>query len=265
MAERAPLTLAVAFPSTRPKPLTGAVEMRIADALSAGISRPEKVSAILAALFERIGGAPGTMALARRLATGSRSWLLLKAAGMFQAGQDWFSASCGECGESYDLRLNPAEVPRSAPGAGYPFVTVETSLGPRRFEAPNGLAEEALASGRQDPARLLAATCGLAKEADRDAAEFTKADLAMILSALDEITPDIAETVTSTCPSCGAETAARLDPLDYAFPTAARLDREIHLIAGHYGWDEPTILALPSHRRQRHAAMIREAGSRRRA
>lgn len=260
MAERAPLTLAVAFPSAAPAPLTGAVEMRIAEAVSSGLSRPEKVTQILAAAFIRIGGEAAGPALIRRLATGARAFLLLRAAEMFSAGARWFSARCAACGEDYDLRLNPAAAPRSAPGAGFPLVTVETELGPRRFEAPNGLTEAALTGG-SDPLRILAARTGLSERAGEEAMEFSAEGLETIAAALDAVTPDIADIIATTCPACGAGAEAQLDPLTFAFPTAEQLDREIHHIARAYGWREPEILALAPQRRARYAALIfAEAG-----
>jgi hypothetical protein len=36
----------------------------------------------------------------------------------------------------------------------------------------------------------------------------------------------------------------------------AEFDREVHLLASTYGWDLPTIEALPDQRRQRLAALV---------
>ena len=138
-----------------------------------------------------------------------------------------------------------------------------TSLGLRRFEVPNGHTEAALARGGD--LRSLAALTGLASDAGHNAQDFTAQDLAAIDAALDAATPDVADEITTTCPACGAAAAARLDPLAFAFPKPERIDREVYHLARSYGWDEPTILALPSARRRRHANMIEAATPRGRA
>lgn len=257
MQERAPQTLAVAFPTSRLRPLNGHVEMRIADAVSASLSRTDQVTEIVSALFDRIGGEVNSRDLVRRLATGARAWLLMQAARVFHADQTWFSARCDACAEPYDLNVNLADIPRSKPDEDFPVTTVRTSIGARRFEIPNGLVEAKLIRAEpKDAPRLLASLTGLSKQADLEANAFSDGDLTRIDAALDAATPDVAEEVTTLCPACQSETHARLDPLEFAFPNADHLDREIFLIAKTYGWDEPTILALPSDRRRRHARMI---------
>ncbi|WP_238366283.1 hypothetical protein [Mesobacterium pallidum] len=262
MPDRAPDTLAVAFPSALPRVLTGRVELELADALTPRLPRPQRVTAVLTALFDRVGGEAATPSLLWRLATGARAHLLLRAARAFFPARGWFSGRCDGCGGEYDLHLDLGQVPRSEPLEGYPLVTVQTSLGPRRFEVPNGLTEDHLSRDSTADRRTLAGLTGLSDRAQAEAARFTPGDLAAIEAALDEATPDVAEEIQSTCPDCGAGVSARLDPLDFAFPAPDRLDREIFLIARCYGWDEPTILALPSARRRRHAAMIAADGRR---
>jgi hypothetical protein len=107
-----------------------------------------------------------------------------------------------------------------------------------------------------DPRRGLVALLALADTADADAERFSEADLALIETILDDITPDIADRISATCPECGATTQAMIDPLSFAFPRAETLLREAHLIARAYGWREPSILALPSHRRRAYAGLI---------
>lgn len=263
MTDRAPDTLAVAFPSAALRPLTGVVELAVAEALEAA-SRPRRVTAVLMALFDRVGGVAATPTLLRRLATGARAHLLLRAARVFVPGARWFSGRCDGCGAPFDVQVDLGAVPRSAPGAGYPVIEVMTSLGPRRFEVPNGLTEERIGLTTCAAERQLAALCGLSDRAEVEAHLFDPADIAAIAAALDQATPDVAEDIRATCPGCRVEATVRLDPMEFAFPGPDRLDREIYLIAKTYGWDEPTILALPSGRRRRHAALIAAEGRTRR-
>ncbi len=176
----------VAFPATTFRPLAGTTELAIADAASGGGTRPERVTALIAAVYETIGEDEATPALARRLAAGSREWLLQRAALRFTPEVDWFVAPCSTCGEPYDVSLSITGAARQEAHGGFPVAEVETSLGLRRFEAPNGGHEERLA--RQDggdPRRTFAAVCGLNEEAESEALRFTERDLDAIDEALE--------------------------------------------------------------------------------
>jgi hypothetical protein len=232
--------------------------LAIADAASAGGTRPERVTALIAAVYERIGGEEATPALARRLAAGAREWLAQRAAMRFAPDIDWFAAPCSACGEPYDVSLSLATAARQEAHGGFPVAEVETSLGLRRFEAPNGGHEERLArQGAGDPRRTFAALCGLGDDAKTDAQRFADSDLDAIDAALESISPDVADGAVSICPGCGAETTARYEPMVLGLPRAGDVLRDVHLLATAYGWSEERILALASDRRLAYVAMIR--------
>lgn len=257
MGWRAPETLALAFPEAVPRPMTGTVELRLAEAGAAPLSRPERASAVLAALYETLDGTAVTPPLVRRLPSGARAWLLCRGAALMGRESGWFQAECTACGAPYDLQLRLAEVPRGPPGPGFPTAEVETSLGPRRFEVPNGRHEEALARGTTaDPRRDLLALLGLAETAAEDALRYTEADMAGIETALEATAPDIGDRIATTCPACGTATEAVIDPLAFALPHPDEILRETHLIARAYRWDEAAIHALPSGRRRAYARII---------
>ncbi|MEP3346259.1 MAG: hypothetical protein ABJN34_00190 [Litoreibacter sp.] len=256
MADRAPMTLAVGFPTATPRSLTGRVELALADALQLP-TRPEQVSGVLGAMFSTIGGLPVTRELVDRLATGARAWCLTRAALLFQPGLRWFQASCSACGEAYDISASLADTPRSDIPKAFPVIEVETTLGPRRFEVPNGTTERALVDASAPTAlRVLAASCGLDHAAADQASRFNRSDLDLIEAQLDAATPDIPDALTTHCPLCDAETSAHIDPLNFAFPDARNLLGQVHLIARAYHWDERDILDMPSSRRRRYAEII---------
>lgn len=66
--------------------------------------------------------------------------------------------------------------------------------------------------------------------------------------------------VNITCSGCGSGLAASVDLAAFIVRGIDRvvdgLYREIDAIASAYGWDEPTILALPAERRRRYVEMI---------
>ena len=248
----------VAFPAARFRVLDGATEMAVAEAVAAPVSRPERVTAVLSAIYAEIGGDAVDPAKLRRISSAGREWLLQRAALRLASPENWFEAPCVACGETLDLEVGLDRVPRTAAGTGFPKVDVETSLGPRQFEAPNGGHEEDFARTSQpDPRRVFAALCGLSDTAEADAIRFDEADLAAIDAALEETSPEVADGVDVLCPACGAATRARIEPLSFGFPKYGALLAEIHLIARSYHWAEAEILAMPAHRRQSYANLIR--------
>lgn len=264
MTGREPDTLAVAFPSHQPRPMTGVLELELVAATSPQFTRPERVTGVLATVFSRIGGEATKRSEVRRLTSGAREWLLQRAAELFWSETGWFQSQCAFCGEPFDIPATLHDAPRKKAGKGFPVVTVKTSLGTRKFEAPNGLHEEALArETAANATRALLARCGLSGTAEEDAGFFNAGDICKIEAALDTSCPNVADEVATTCPACKAETTVRIDPLTFAFPKTEALVREAHLIATTYHWSENAILDLPSRRRWAYASLIRtekEAG-----
>ncbi len=256
--QREAQTIAVAFPSHKPRLMTGTVELGVAAAVAPRLNRPDQVSEVLSTVFAEIGGVATDMARVRRLASGAREWLLQRAAGLFWKDTGWFQSTCATCETVYDLPLVLEGAPRKPASDRFPVVTVRTSLGERAFEAPNGLHEEILAHDRDgDPARALVAACGLGRDAHDDAAAFTAADLDAIDAALDAASPDVADEVSTVCPACNSAVVARIDPLEFAFPSVQSVLGDVHEIASAYHWSEEAILALPSGRRRAYAGLIR--------
>lgn len=251
-------TLAEAFPQAVLRPMSSANELAVAEAAGQAGTRPERVTAVLNAVYQTIAGQTVTLDLVRRLPCGTREWLLQRAAHHFQPELTWFEAACTNCGRPYDLSLKLAEGARRRPARGVSAVEVETSLGPRSFQVPNGGHEEAFA--RQDPARdprrAFAALCGQSEHAEDEAQAFNEDDLSLIDKALEAASPDVSDEAQTTCPSCGSETAARIDPLLFAFPREQTVLQAVHAIATAYGWPLDQILGLPVRQRTFFAAMI---------
>ncbi len=258
--------LASTFPEARPafavRNLTGAVELDLAEGLSRADTRPGRVSAVLTVLFDSVAAAPLTADRAAALASGTREWLMQRAACIFWPRPDWMTASCQACAARYDLQLDLAELPLKPAGESFPEVHVETSLGRRRFEAPNGVHELALARlalTGEAARRQLTALCGLDDDCRAAAGRYSMDDLERIDAVLERLSPEAVDTIESTCPTCGAHTFARVDPLEFAFPARDSILREVHLLAGAYHWSEREILSLPSDRRRHYLGLIRAA------
>ena len=255
--DRAPATLHAAFPRAQPRPLDGETELAVAEAVAAGATRPAKVTAIIMAIYERLAERPVDRETARAVSAAGREWLLQRAALLFYGASDWFETACTTCGARFDMSLSIYDIPCVAPGEGFPVVEIETSLGRRAFEVPNGVHEEAFARGQDaDPRRTFAALCGLSEQAEADAICFSRKDLAQIDEALEQASPEVADSVAARCPECGLQMQVRIDPLTFAFPRREEVLREVHLLASGYQWSERDILALPVTRRRAYAQLI---------
>jgi hypothetical protein len=258
--DRTPATLSSAFPLFDFCLLDGHAQLAVAEAVECAAPRPVKVTAIIAASFAQSeDGVPRAMDpdTARRITAAGREWLLQRAALHFNDCPEWFEAPCLACGARFDLKLSIVDIPRSGPGPGFPVTEVQTSLGKRYFEAPNGTHEEAIArSPDSDPRRLIAARCGLFEKAESEAGQFTNRDLDSIETALEAISPDIADSVDIKCPECGHAARPRIDPLAFAFPRLVDVLQEVHLVARTYHWPEREILNLPLTRRRAYADLI---------
>lgn len=248
-----------AAPCARFKPMTGAVELASAEAAAATAARPARVTGVLDALFADLDGEAVTPDGLWRLASGARERLLQRAAAAFRPETDWLTVRCPACSAPCDLPVRLADAPSKPAGPGFPAVRVQTSLGARGFEAPNGLHERAvarLALSGDAARRQLIALCGLDNDSREAAYRLSAADLDAIDQALEALSPDIATEMPVSCPDCRADSTATIDPLAYAFPKPETVLRDVHRIARVYHWSEAEILGLPSARRQRYLALI---------
>lgn len=254
---RPPDTFPMAFPAFTGKAPTGLDELTLAETLDGTATRPQQVTAALVASFEHVGGEQMNMDLARRLAAGTREWLLQQAALQWSPGQEWFEARCASCGTRYDSQIQLRAAPVYPPGPDFPIVKVPTSLGELTFELPNGGHEE-VASQRAcvEPVRDLVGLCGLDAGWPELTDKLSEEDLEAIDHAFDEQAPDVADLLQTRCPGCGTANSARLDPLRWAFPDANALIREVHWLASSYRWRETDILAMPRQRRRRYVELI---------
>ena len=262
---RPPTTAPLARPSYEARALCGHVELAIAEAFLIP-QRPLKVSQLLCAVLAQIEGEDVTFDTVQALSSGTREWLLQKMALKFWPDLSWFEGECPHCQNRFDLNLPLQTAPLSAAGPDFPVCEVETSLGTRQFEAPNGYHERALlqALGQDplaDPRRILAALLSLHESHKSDATALTAADLEHIDDALDEMCPQVADWLETPCPNCNETLPLRFDPLTFGFPKETALLGDVHILAGAYGWREREVLDLPRHRRARYVSLIRQSGA----
>lgn len=245
-------------------PLTGAVELALAEAAEADCPMPVRVTAALVATLEQVGGEAAVPAKVADLSVGDRQFLMGRLAVGLGLGEHWLTANCGSCGERFDFSVNRSDLPVKGAGEGYPFAAVETSLGPCRFRVPTGTDQEMLAGldDEDEALRCLVERClvALPDGYRGTAAAFTPGDVARIEAALEDVAPELAVTVQAACPACGASHVIDVDPyVALSLHAGGGLLHEIHLLAATYHWGEAEILALPLDRRRRYLDLIDRA------
>jgi hypothetical protein len=242
------------------RPLTGTVELRLAETTDAG-SIPARVTAALAATLQHSGGRKPLLKTVAGLCVGDRQYMMRELAALLRRGQRWLSVPCRNCGNVFDFVLNDADLPVKEAGAGYPFIQVETGLGTCRFRVPTGADQEAIA-GITDEAEALRAlvTRCLVEPSHLEAAEerrFTAADVERIDAALEDVAPEVALSVQADCPACGVAHAVDADPyVVLAAMSSDELFKEIHILASAYHWSEAEIISMPVIRRRRYLELI---------
>jgi hypothetical protein len=219
----------------------------LVDSLAAAVPA-RRVSGLVAAAVEALADVePFGLAEARALTVGDRDRvvLALRAALIGDAMECVCECACGETLElTVSVRTllgNAADEPapleaggvRAATGADHERAAL------RALEDPDAAADElvrgCMLDGRSD---------------DVDAAA----------RQLEELDPGAEILLRGTCPACGAEVVAALDPGGYLWTELehrrARLELDVHTLASHYHWSEAEIVALDPPRRARYIELI---------
>ncbi len=252
------------------RPLTGAVELALAEVAGADSSMPARVTSALAATLEHVGGEVAVPATVAGLSVADRQFLMGRLAVELGLGGSWLTASCGRCGERFDFSVNHSDLPVKEAGEGYPLAEVETSLGLCSFRVPSGADQEILAALDDDEEafrclvdRCLVAFPGQVGDGGTHhdiVSAFSPDDVVRIEAALETVSPEVAVSVQAACPACGAPHVIDVDPYAaLSHHSGGRLLQEIHILAATYHWGEAEILALPPERRRRYLELIDRA------
>jgi predicted RNA-binding Zn-ribbon protein involved in translation (DUF1610 family) len=233
--------------------LTGEVELSILEAGRDRRSVPQRVTAVLTAALAELGGAAVEAETVRALSVADRQYLMRRLAVEIGVEESWIAARCPQCGASFDIPVRHGELPVKPAGEGYPFATVDTSLGPVRFRVPDGADQEAVA-GIADPRearRALASRCS-----DDLAGELSDEDLDRAEAALEAVAPEVVTRAQAACPDCGEAAEVHLDPYVCLGAANSGLFLDVHALASAYHWSEKEILAMPRERRRLYLSLV---------
>ena len=165
-------------------------------------------------------------------------------------------ATCGGCGERYDLGFDLRDLP--AYGQVPPReITLPTG---ERLRVPTGEDEQALVLGAPEhAARAMVERC--LTEGDPEAVA-----LEAVAQALEREAPVFDLDADAPCPECGEPNEVRFNLQAYLLGALLqerrRLFAEVHVLAGTYGWSLDEILSLARAERRMLVALIDEGRGR---
>jgi hypothetical protein len=238
-------------------PLTGAVELAIAEAARGTGILPRRVTAVLAAALGEVGSGEADPETVRSLCVADRQFLMRQLAVRLGLEEDWLSATCQKCRSSFDVPIRYSELPVKPAGEGFPFTEAETRLGRLRLRVATGADQEVVAR-IDDPAearRHLARRCLV----EPVPGPLFEEDLASIEAALEEVSPEIVTRVQAACVDCGEPAELDLDPYVCLSRAGTEIFADIHTLASAYHWSEKEILDLPRDRRQLYISLLDRA------
>lgn len=189
------------------------------------------------------------------------------------------TADCSQCDESLEFAM-PIAAMRPAnreERIGYEYLFEQDGYH-LRFRLPNSFDLAAIAKQAQETgaamdstaaSRLLLQRCVLEPAYQGQTIEVSALPAAIsaaIAAQMNQIDPQADITLTINCPACEHSMTVVLDILAFLWAKisaqARRILRDVHILAGAYGWHETDILAMSTVRRQVYLDMLRQrAGS----
>jgi hypothetical protein len=238
------------------------------------LAAPELATAIIAGCTlgsdgARVQGEPASQFF-WDLPLGTRIECLLVIVGL--DGGDRFSlplhCSNAACGEALEIDFTLGELLGSVDQTDQDNIEVLRNgkrIALRRPTATDQVAWRARSyDSRHEAVRGIAASL-IVEQPDQDLEQDLEDEwLEIIEQTLDRHDPLVDFAVTVQCPECREHNPHRIDLADFALgrlaASQARVFQEVHLLAGHYHWSEPEILAIPPWRRAKYLALLeREA------
>lgn len=240
-------------------PLTGEVELAIAQGWEVNAVYPAFVTNILSAAVAFIGPVPFTPQVANAICTADRKVLLRQLLVMLGHDTIWMQPWCPSCGRRFDVPVTHSQLPvMQAPG-DYPVFPGKVGDKRVMFRVLTGDAEQMLASIEDDDAALRALIeYAVDWTGPKPPQQLTGEELDQIEQQLEKGSPAIADEVITQCPYCSKDVKLTLNFIGGLLEEESIL-HDIHQIAMHYHWSQEAIVALPRHRRKQYLKMINAA------
>jgi hypothetical protein len=238
-------------------PMTGEIELMLAEIAQADMAAPDKVTRFLAAAVAAVGGAPVEP---EALSVPDRQHLVRGIGAALGGDLVWLTSRCGACEAGFDIPVRQSLLPVKPAGPDYPRRAVSVRGRPATLRAPTG-ADQAAVAHLPEQEALAALIDRLLDGTGPPAAELTEEEVAAIEAEVEAMMPETALEALARCPECGAENRVPVDPYLSITTAGGEIYGDVHVLACRYHWSEADILRLPRSRRKRYLALIdRERG-----
>lgn len=239
------------------KPVTGELELLLGELAARPLSQPERVSHLLTAALDDLGGQAADWPRVHGLAVGDRQHLMRQLSARLGSDLLWLNARCHACGEGFDVQIRQSAMPVKSAGASFPTTTVTLRGREIRLRAPTGADQAAIAAVSEPVQAETALLQRLIESAPAFAVDgLDSAEIAQLEAAIEEVAPEVATEALTRCTACEAKNLVPVDPYLCLSPGGGELLVEIHTLASNYHWSETAILALPQQRRKRYLELI---------
>jgi len=233
--------------------VTGYLEEFVATSSLKLSSIPEWVTTVLFEAVESIGSRKWTWDDFHKLCVADRQYLMIQLGRKFGSEIIWYKAECFSCKENFEVRLEKSEWPCSQAGPGFPFTNYIVGDQELRLRLPNGADQESIENMDGEDAwwKLLYSCIDVE---DKPKLSFEQAK--EIEKVLEELSPQLALEMQTSCPNCQKKNMVPLDPYAFGVDSLKPLFVEVHALALAYNWTEKEILALPRKRRRMYIKLI---------
>ena len=243
------------------RPLDGCLEERVSAAMPGIENLHAAVSDILCAALLSIGGEAVAPEHVASLTMADRQWLMLNLARELHGGGYWLKGLCDDCGQPFDMFLDPIRLPVKNAGDGFPFAELDLGDDRLRLRIPTGADQERIAGLEAEEAfAALMSACLLSVNGKPVPAGYIDAldaeAVKKIDDALDDVSPYIGTTIDTACPECKRPQRMEINPYLSAAAGHEALFQEVHMLASEYHWSERDILSLSRKRRRLYISLI---------
>lgn len=245
-------------------PLTGSIELAIAEAKDSFESYPFLTTNVLSAAVASIGDIKTTPDIIRSLSIPDRQYLMLHLTVLLEGNIRWFKHTCESCRNLFDLSVNWLELPVYEPTGAYPEFEIDINGKTALLRIPDGRIEEKLAkiSDNRTAINTLLLNSVLLLDGQifgqKQLEKLEQDDILKIENALEEHSPAITDQIAGLCPFCQTKAVINLD-FSAGLNQSFNILHDINKIALYYHWSENEIAKLPRKRRHQYLKMIDES------
>ena len=235
------------------KPVTGELELALADCAHGDLPLARRVTKALQAALAALAGDTVNEEQVHNLSVGDRQYLMRRLACHLGLDVVWLSNDCVTCGSRFDARIEQSQLPVKDAGKGFPSVRLRFDGKSITLRVPNGADQEAIAHlSDSDALRVLVRR--LSQRLPWP--ELSDEHIEAIERAVEAVAPEVTIEVSTNCPNCDASNIVTVDPYLCLTQCGQTLLQDVHTLARHYHWSESEILRLPRRRRELYLRML---------